>query len=75
MPLDELIRDYESGSRLLGICRNRSAKARERVEIISNSLAAGEIRLEEFEDDAAAPSQDSEGADSGGAERDEIQLL
>lgn len=41
LPLDEMVRSYEEGARLLKLCRQRIETARQRVERI-NSLLDGE---------------------------------
>ena len=75
VPLDELIRDYENGSRLLGVCRNRIAKARARVDLISQSLSDNSIRLDEFEESEFNPAAQEGESRDGGSDPDDIQLL
>ena len=40
MPLEEMVRSYEEGARLLRTCRQRIDTARQRVELISANLDA-----------------------------------
>lgn len=49
VPLGQLIGDYETGTRLLGICRARIETARARIEQIGRSLDDGTVALEDFE--------------------------
>ncbi len=75
VPLDELIRDYESGSQLLGICRSRIAMARERVEVISRSLSDGGAQLDKFEEGDDESAMGGDGPDRGGSANEDIELL
>ena len=65
IPLDELIAKYESGSKLLAICRQQIAGARTRIEAITHRMN-GSVELEEFEDGPA------ESAEAG---KKDIKLL
>ncbi len=49
MPLEQLIGDYETGTRLLGVCRSRIDNARSRIEQIGRTLDDGTVALEDFE--------------------------
>ena len=65
IPLDELLEDYENGTNLLKLCRNRIDSARTRVETINRELA---------DTKPASPSGATEGDDQN-TDDDEIQLL
>jgi exodeoxyribonuclease VII small subunit len=52
MPLEEMIRSYEEGIRLLKSCRQRIDNARHRVETITADLESGKASTTTFE---AAP--------------------
>jgi exodeoxyribonuclease VII small subunit len=41
MPLEEMVRSYEEGARLLALCRSRIEAARHRVEKITADLEGG----------------------------------
>ncbi len=50
LPLDEMVRSYEEGARLLKLCRQRIDTARQRVERINSLLDdESEPSLEPFE--------------------------
>lgn len=53
LSLEELLLQYEEGTRLAALCGERLASAEKRLEIIARN-AAGEPSVEEF-DPAAAP--------------------
>ena len=81
VPLDDLLKDYEEGTGLLKLCRERIGAARLRVEKINQDLSRATPGDEPFDDEAEAASRP--GADGGNqideAEADhsddEIQLL
>jgi len=49
MPLEEMIRSYEEGIRLLKNCRQRIDNARHRVEVISADLESGKASTAPFD--------------------------
>ncbi|MFP6873657.1 MAG: exodeoxyribonuclease VII small subunit [Verrucomicrobiales bacterium] len=53
IPLDDLLKDYEEGTRLLKLCRERIDNARTRVEEINKELDAGENALAPLDDNNA----------------------
>jgi exodeoxyribonuclease VII small subunit len=61
VPLDELLRDYEAGTRLLRVCRDRIEAARARIEQIGQASADGGVTLDDFEPGA----EDSPGTVAG----------
>jgi exodeoxyribonuclease VII small subunit len=65
IPLDELLEDYENGTHLLKLCRNRIDSARTRVETINRELA----------DTKPAPDSGGIEGEADNTDDDEIQLL
>ena len=57
VPLDKLLTDYEEGTALLKLCRQRIEHARERVETINKGLANGAPKTTGEDDD---PDNDDE---------------
>jgi exodeoxyribonuclease VII small subunit len=53
LPLEELIRGYEEGTRLIRVCSERLSAAEQRIEIITRD-AAGQPRVSEYAPPAAA---------------------
>ena len=47
LPLEELIRSYEEGIRLVRVCNERLSAAEQRIEIITRD-AAGQAQVSEF---------------------------
>ena len=52
LPLEELIRGYEEGTRLIRVCSERLSAAEQRIEIITRD-AAGQPRVAEYPPPAA----------------------
>jgi exodeoxyribonuclease VII small subunit len=52
LPLEELIRSYEEGTRLIRVCSERLSAAEQRIEIITRD-AAGQPRATEYAPAAA----------------------
>ncbi len=59
LPLEDLLKRYEEGIKLVKVCEEKLAAAEKRIEIITRN-AAGEPQLEKFEPEkkAAAPARD-----------------
>ena len=55
LPLEELIRSYEEGIRLVRVCNERLSAAEQRIEIITRD-AAGQAQVSEMSPPAAAKS-------------------
>ena len=53
LPLEELIRCYEEGTRLIKVCSERLSAAEQRIEIITRD-AAGQPRVAEYPPPTAA---------------------
>ena len=70
MPLDDLVKNYEEGTKLLKICHSRIADAQKRIDLIAKEAGKDEVSLKAF--DAA---EEEEPAAQHGSESDEIQLL
>ena len=51
IPLEELLKDYEEGTNLLKLCRDRIDGARQKVEKINKELTNGSVILESLEGD------------------------
>ena len=71
MPLDDLVKNYEEGTKLLKICQSRIADAQKRIELIAKAAGKDEVALTAFD----ADEQEEPAGKSGGEESDEIQLL
>ncbi|MBX7208940.1 MAG: exodeoxyribonuclease VII small subunit [Verrucomicrobiaceae bacterium] len=54
MSLEDMVRSYEDGVRLLRVCRGRIDSAKRRVEMITTDLDGGKAVLTPFESTAAA---------------------
>jgi exodeoxyribonuclease VII small subunit len=59
LPLEDMVRSYERGAKLLGLCRSRIESARQRVEVITADMEGrGRVTLSDFatmEETASAP--------------------
>lgn len=72
LPLDDLVKNYEEGTKLLKICQNRIDAAQKRIELIAREAGDDEATLSSFEA-GEEKEQETPGGDS--METDEIQLL
>ena len=77
IPLDDLLKEYEEGTRLLKLCRERIGAARARVEKINKDLASGGARAENIDPQDGAEEEGATPADDPAKDPDEeeIQLL
>jgi len=81
VPLDDLLKDYEEGTNLLKICRERIGAARLRVEKINQDLARGSSGLESFDtggegsEEAVQGSSPKTSTPTGKDPNDDINLL
>ncbi len=81
VPLDDLLKDYEEGTNLLKVCRDRIGAARLRVEKINQDLARGSSGLEPFDagsgdqEEAAQGSSPEKTAPTDKDPNDDIHLL
>ena len=60
LPLEDLLKRYEEGIKLVRVCEEKIKSAEQRIEIITRN-AAGEVQVAEFEPEkkpAAAPRED-----------------
>ena len=59
LPLENLLKRYEEGVKLVRVCEEKLKSAEQRIEIITRN-AAGEPRLEEFEPEKKAANPPNE---------------
>ena len=73
IPLDDLLKEYEEGTKLLKLCRDRIENARARIDQINKDLGSAENCLSPFDEN------DSESLEGGKADpqtsNEGIQLL
>ena len=50
IPLEELLKDYEEGTRLLNVCKEKINTAKEKVEKINNSLNEDKPSLDQLDE-------------------------
>jgi len=50
IPLEELLKDYEEGTRLLNVCKEKINTAKEKVEKINNSLNEDKPSLHQLDE-------------------------
>ena len=55
LALDQLIKNYERGNRLLKTCQSRIDEAEQRIERIASSVSSENARLEPFEPESFEP--------------------
>ena len=60
IPLQELLKDYEEGTKLLKLCRDRIDGARQKVDKINKELTNGSVMLESLEDDGISSNEETE---------------
>lgn len=48
LPLEELIRCYEEGTRLIKVCSERLAAAEQRIEVITRDAATGQTAVVDY---------------------------
>lgn len=83
LPLEEMVRSYEEGARLLKLCRRRIETARQRVERINALLdAESEPVIEAFDpaavggdDTPAKPARPAKKAPSTADDEEDIRLF
>ena len=59
IPLQELLKDYEEGTKLLKLCRDRIDGARQKVDKINKELTNGSVMLESLEDDGISSDEET----------------
>lgn len=70
LPLEQMVRTYEEGVRLLAQCRARIENARQRVERINNMLdGSGDVSLAHFDVPAEGETETAGSAMAGPASR------
>lgn len=60
IPLEELLKDYEEGTKLLKLCRDRIDGARQKVEKINKELTNGSVILESLEGDGISSDEETD---------------
>ena len=81
VPLDELLRKYERGTRLLRLCQVHIATARSRIEQIAQKAEKGGVQLEPFDADSGESNKTAGNLSEESSDPelqtsdDEIQLL
>ncbi len=70
LPLDNLVKKYEEGTKLLKICQSRIAAAQKKIELIAKEAEGDDFKLTPFESD-----EESEASDDPGDDSDEARLL
>ena len=60
VPLDQLLTDYEQGTALLKLCRERIEHARERVETINKGLASAAPKAADSDTDGGEDPDDDD---------------
>ncbi|MBT7982764.1 MAG: exodeoxyribonuclease VII small subunit [Akkermansiaceae bacterium] len=50
IPLEELLKDYEEGTKLLKLCRDRIDGARQKIDKINKELTNGSVILESLDE-------------------------
>ena len=60
IPLEELLRDYEKGTKLLKLCRDRINGARQKVDKINKELTNGAEMLESLEENGISSNEETE---------------
>lgn len=59
MSLEDMVKNYEEGVKLLRVCRQRIDTAKRRVELITADLEGGKASLSPFEDESASAKSDA----------------
>ena len=60
IPLEELLKDYEEGTKLLKLCRDRIDGARQKVMKINKELTNGSVILESLEGDGISSDEETD---------------
>ena len=60
IPLQELLKDYEEGTKLLKLWRDRIDGARQKVDKINKELTNGSVMLESLEDDGISSNEETD---------------
>jgi exodeoxyribonuclease VII small subunit len=60
IPLEELLKDYEEGTKLLKLCRDRIDGARQKVDKINKELTNGSVTLESLDEDAISSDEETD---------------
>jgi exodeoxyribonuclease VII small subunit len=60
IPLEELLKDYEEGTKLLKLCRDRIDGARQKVDKINKELTNGSVTLESLDENAISSDEETD---------------
>ena len=60
IPLEELLKDYEEGTKLLKLCRDRIDGARQKVDKINKELTNGSVTRESLDEDAISSDEETD---------------
>jgi exodeoxyribonuclease VII small subunit len=74
LPLEELLKRYEEGTRLVRFCSHKLEEAEKKIEMLTKT-ADGSVELEPFEAEAEAESTESAAAESAEPPSREGNLL
>ncbi len=62
MSLEDMVKNYEEGVKLLRVCRQRIDSAKRRVELITADLEGGKASLSPFDEESASQASKPEAA-------------
>lgn len=60
IPLEELLKDYEEGTKLLKLCRDRIDGARQKVDKINKELTNGSVILESLDEGGISSDEEAD---------------
>ena len=60
IPLEELLKDYEEGTKLLKLCRDRIDGARQKIDKINKELTNGSVMLESLDESGISNDEETD---------------
>lgn len=60
IPLEELLKDYEEGTKLLKLCRDRINGARQKIDKINKELTNGSVILESLDESGISNDEETD---------------
>lgn len=60
IPLEELLKDYEEGTKLLKLCRDRINGARQKIDKINKELTNGSVMLESLDESGISNDEETD---------------
>jgi exodeoxyribonuclease VII small subunit len=60
IPLEELLKDYEEGTKLLKLCRDRIDGARQKIDKINKELTNGSVILESLDESGISNDEETD---------------